>query len=149
MIAQLFNDNYKEMVKVSYNKLRNMQVAEDTVQDTFRIAQEWKEELLLMDYSREWLYKVLQNRISQEFRARKNFAEAFSKFKNELIVKLQTKKRQLPDSISNLTKDEFNLLKMVFSDGYSIKMVANELGISKEACRKRIQRAKDKVRNYE
>ena len=43
---------------------------------------------------------------------------------------------------------EYKLLKRIALDKYTILEAAQELGISVEACKKRVQRAKKKLRNH-
>ena len=46
-----------------------------------------------------------------------------------------------------LGEDEFSLLKMLVLDKYTILEAAQHLGISVEACKKRIQRTKKKLKS--
>lgn len=45
-----------------------------------------------------------------------------------------------------ISEEEFRLLKMIVFEKYSVSEAAEELGIGVEACKKRIQRAKMKLR---
>ena len=135
------------MLKFAYSKLHDVSASEDLVQDTFTLAYEKFEELQTHPDPQKWLYGVMRNKIKHELRARARFASALGKLERELLTAHPVDGDHWRDILKGLTKDEFDLLKLIYVDGYHCREVADKLNITYDACRKRVQTAKDNLRN--
>lgn len=131
------------------NAIGNHAQAEEAVQDTFSIACSNVEKLLNSDNPNGWLMNVLKNVINN---TRKKQARLFkmviTAISLEDIVIVTPGELDNVDLIySDLLKpEEFELLKKIVIDRYSMLEAAEELGISVEACKKRVQRTKKKLK---
>ena len=148
-IEKLYCSELKKLIRAANLKLRNYQTAEDMAQDVFVLAQEKREALMSHPEPERWLLNVLRKKLMHEFRAR-------SKFMGALIeLEARARSEEFADNefkselFDCLTEEEIEMLKLIWVDGYTIRMVAEKLGIKYETCRRRIQRAKDKIRDCE
>jgi len=123
--------------------------AEEAVQETFRIACTKPEDVLGSINPVGWLVKTLKNVISNMRRtqARLNRMIMSSIPYQDIIVEAPDKAENIDTMYSDLLKpEEYELLKKIVVNQYSVLDAANELGISVEACKKRVQRAKNKLK---
>lgn len=140
-----YQELYGPMVVYASCVLNDRTLAEEAVQDTFCIFCTKADTVLLHENPQGWLMRTLQNVIRNMQRHRAVM--------NRLIMQsLQTEdmKELLvydEEDVSLLYEDltahkDFQLLKRVVLDGYTILGAAEEQGISVEACKKRVQRMK-------
>lgn len=129
--------------------LENEAIAEEAVQETFRIACQKPEELYSSPNPKGWVMNVLKYVISN---IRKNQITA----KRILGEYLQLQAQFLQSANDSLDVnllfhdiaplEEFQMVKEMALDGKTYLELSQELGISIEACRKRMQRARDLLR---
>ena len=156
LIERLFKTMYNRLLDYAANALKDNALAEEAVQDTFRIACAKVGDLITSDNPHGWLMNTLKNAIRniRKSRARNN------KLQLLLLTKLTQEGGQLiaEDDYAALEADmeymqaigakNHNLIKKVVLQGYTIVEVSEELGISAEACKKRVQRAKAMLKEY-
>ncbi|MGN1031100.1 MAG: RNA polymerase sigma factor [Butyricicoccaceae bacterium] len=144
-IRRLYLEMYDLLLAYAYSVLKNYALAEEAVQDTFRIACAKADQLLASPNPQGWLKNTLKYVLlnMQHSRARLN------NLMIELIQSDQWKAQGKCDEedvdvlYSDLSQDEnFQLLKEIILKQRSMLEVAQQLGISVEACKKRVQRAK-------
>ncbi len=131
------------------NSLDNESLAEEAVQETFRIACTKPEEFLGSSNPKGWLVKTLKNVINniRRSQARLNRMLMSAIPLEDVIVEATDKSEYIDIMYSDLIKkEEYELLKKIVVNQYSIFDIAQELGISVEACKKRVQRAKMKLK---
>lgn len=146
LISQLYNDMYNKLVMSAYIRLRNYQAAEDIVQDVFALAQEKRDNLLIHPNPGGWLFDVLKKKLLHELRAMTRFKAMQGKLEAGLTAELPAETGTVPDRFDHLTETEYNLLKSIYIEGSTIRMVAEKLGLSYETCRRYVQRTKDKIK---
>ena len=158
IIAQLYREMYRKLVVYAENAL-NDSLAEEAVQDTFRIACSKYDELMNSSNPQGWLMNTLKNVIRNIRKEQANLNKYFvmtmalddEEFMEVCAVGTDVHKR-LEDTEVDLmysdllTEEEYRLLTLIVRYRYSILEAALEFGINIETCKKRIQRVKKKLR---
>lgn len=148
-IEQLYLELYDRLRIYACTALENEALAEEAVQETFRTACMKPEELYQSPNPRGWLYQTLKNTIRNTQKTRANAKRFLTDFTatrgcdiacSEDRIRLETIYGELSCS------EEFRLLKEFAVDGMSHLEMATKRGISVEACKKRVQRAKEFLR---
>lgn len=140
-IEALFRENFEPLYRCANRMLRSPPLAEEAVQEAFLIAVTKYEEMQASGNPTGWLYRTVCNVVQNQRRARQRGSE--------LVLRLLSEQETHADEgvFTDLTEDEdFRLIRRVTLEGYSVRETAEELGISVEACKKRIQRAKVRLR---
>lgn len=148
-IEQLYLELYERLRIYACTALENEALAEEAVQETFRTACMKPEELCQSPNPRGWLYQTLKNTIWNTKRTRSNAKRFLTEYTvmhgrdgaySEDQIGLETTYGNLSDL------EEFQLLREFAVDGKSHLEMATKRGISVEACKKRVQRAKEFLR---
>ena len=150
-IARLYKEMYGNLYTYAYSILRERELSEELVQETFRIACDKPIELLSSENPKGWLMNTLKNVIGNAKRRRVTMAKYIAGAEAVDIDQLEA-----PDPGGNIdllysdliSEEEFRLVKRVAVDRYTVLEAAEELGISVETCKKRVQRAKAKLRKH-
>lgn len=143
-IEQLYLEMYDILYYRAQAALRSNVLAEEAVQETFRIACGKPEELLYSPNPKGWLVNVMKHLLSNMQRkqqrtqevlrlAELRFVKPFEDVTDQLTLDLLYGK--LADT------DGFRLL-LELSEGRSVREMAAARGITDSNCKKRIQRAK-------
>lgn len=148
-IDRMFRDMYHSLYAYAYGILSNQHMAEESVQETFRVACVRPGELTTSPKPRGWLMEVLKNVLRNAQRKRAMLEKYIASLDSVDLERLAG-----PDCGNDVdlmysdlvTPAEFYLLKRVDIEGYTMLEMSEELGISVEACKKRAQRARDKMR---
>lgn len=149
IIEQLYLEMYDLLLSYARSSLETDALAEEAVQDTFQIACIKPEKLCRSPNPKGWLLNTLKNVISNTKRARDNAnwlltdflsAQSSARAVSEDTIQLELIYEDWADS------DAFQLIKEMAIDGKSILEMAQKRGISLDACKKRIQRAKEVLR---
>ena len=148
-IARLYKEMYNKLYTYAHAVLQEKELSEELVQETFKIACGKPSEPLTSPNPQGWLMKALKNTMKNARRKRATMAKYIVPAEAVDIDQLT-----VPDPGDNidlmysglLSEEEFQLVKWVAVDRYTMLEAAEELGISEEACKKRVQRAKEKMR---
>lgn len=148
-IARLYKEMYNQLHTYAYGILRDRELSEDLVQETFQTACGKPSKLLSSANPRGWLMETLKNVMKNARRRRATMAKYIVPAETVDIERIVS-----PDPGDNvdllysglLSEEEFQLVKRVAVDRYTMLEAAEELGISEDACKKRVQRAKEKLR---
>lgn len=127
------------------NVVGNKWLAEEAVQEAFRIACSRPDAVMSSENPNGWMIITLKNVIRNIERSTAN--------QNKLVAKIISRSNiddrtdnYVDSEYANLISDpDFILLKRIVYKQYSMLEAATKLGISVEACRKRVQRAKSKM----
>lgn len=132
-----------------YSKIlfENPSIAEETVQETFIIACLNYKKLTASPNPEGWIMNTHKN-------VCRNFQKTNNRYLKRIIsldeIPLSSQYTEdLYDEnavVSFVTAEDFIILKKIILDGYSHKDLAEELGISIDACKKRFQRAKQRFK---
>ncbi len=149
LIDRMYLEMHDLLFEYACAHLENEAVAEEAVQETFRIACQKPEDLSGSPNPKGWVMNVLKNVISN---TRKNQSTA----KRILGEYLQLEAQFLQSSNDSLdvnllfhdiaSLEEFQMVKEMALEGKTYLELSQEWGISIDACRKRMQRARDLLR---
>lgn len=142
-IVKLYQEMYGRMLAYASSVLGDRNLAEEAVQDTFCIFCAKAEAALPHENPQGWLMRTLQYvmRNMQRHRAAANRLIMKSlqvEHLEELLVYDEEDVDLLYGDLA--ARADFQLLKRVVLDGCTMLEAAEEVGITVEACKKRIQR---------
>jgi len=148
-IKVLYTEMYSSLLAYAQSKLNDRTLAEEAVQDTFRIACAKADKFLFCSNPKGWLFNTLKNVIKNKVRSRaylKNIVVTSFELDENVIFE-DSDVLDVDFIFSDLTNiEDYKLLKKITLEKYSMMEAANEIGISVEACKKRVQRAKKKLK---
>lgn len=145
-IEELYIDMYDLLMSYAISSLEKESLAEEAVQEAFRIACMKPDALISSPNPRGWIINTLKFTIANQKRNRdaatRVLAAYMSSMEPELVISQD--KVRLEILYENVAgSDEFQLLKEMAVDGRSHLEMAEKRGISVSACKKRVQRAKE------
>ena len=148
-IDRLYLQMYPMLFEYARSVMPNDVLAEEAVQETFVIACQKPDALLGSPNPPGWLVVTLKHVISNTRRKQ----QAAQSLLEDYIANRKAELTAANDPISPellygdiARTEEFRLLKELAVDGRSYQQMARSRGISLEACRKRVQRAKEILR---
>lgn len=148
MLEDLFGKTYMSLVMYAYSALQNKELAEEFAQDAFSVACVKINELEESPNRQGWLMNTLKHMI-------RNYRHTLAVRKKIVgnVSDIDSIEVGVKDSISFdvsyhgvLSDDDFLLLKFTVQYDFTVEEAALLMGISKHACAKRLQRAKEKLR---
>ena len=147
-IEELYHEMFEKMKIYAGCSLENKALAEEAVQETFRIACQKPEALCSSNNPQGWLFETLKNTIRNMKSSR-----ATAKRIVEQYLVTQVKEISFTEDKVNLNilyeniadTEEFKLLSEMAIEGKSHEEMAKARGITVSACKKRVQRAKEKL----
>lgn len=145
---RLYCENMPQMLQLAYRVLRDREAAEDVVQNTF-VTLLLKQDEVQSKYANPvgWLYVTLRNQIGNEMqRAKYRIHQPIEDVEGQTVDVDSMDKLEfaLPDGLSEADKE---LLLLVFEQRRTYEEIAEKYGISVLACRTRVFRAKNRVKN--
>ena len=145
-LARLYRETFRPLYAYALSVLRDQSLAEEAVQETFFIACAKSEAFLESPNLRGWLTLTVRNVTRNlKMRERKRAGQvSLSDMLEEPVgeADVSLKPELLYDSY--VSEEEFALLSRVAIDGYTMLEASEQFGISVEAFKKRVQRAKKK-----
>ena len=147
-IEEFYLEMYDRLFIYARSALDNESLAEEAIQETFRIVCMKPEDLRSSPNPKGWIVNTLKYTIQNMKRSRDkanvlltqylaaNSSVAFSEDRISLEVTYENVARS----------EEFSLIKEMAVDGRSHLEMAQSRGISVAACKKRVQRAKEFLR---
>lgn len=148
-IEQLYLEMYEKMLAYANSIFIEDGLAEEAVQETFRIACQKPDQLCDSENPRGWLVNTLKFTLRNMKRSRENGQQLLSRYlalQTEAVAFSVDKVRLevMYEDVADL--EEFKLVKEMAIDGKSHLEMAQKRGISVVACKKRMQRAKEILR---
>ena len=148
-IERLYLLMYERLYVYARCTIENDSLAEEAVQETFRIACQKPEALCSSKKPEGWLINALKYVMSNMERSRMTA----NRILKEYMLSQASDLTVLEDGVkleilygSMAEMDEFKLIKEMAVDGKSQLEMAQARHISLDACKKRVQRAKEKLR---
>ena len=145
-LEQMYREMYPTLYAYALRILKDRALAEEAVQDTFCIACAKREQALSNPKPRGWLMLTLKHVMQNMLRAQR---------KVQRLLFLTAGEEQPMEGPELLDVDvlfgdvsdseDFRLLKRLALEQYTIAELAQDLGISVEACKKRVQRARKRL----
>lgn len=149
MIDELYREMFEKMKVYACCSLDNEALAEEAVQETFRIACQKPEQLCESANPRGWLVQTLKYTINNIKRNRETAKRIMEKYLMTQIDDFTFSEDRIDFHIlyENVADtEELKLLAEMAIEGKSHLEMANSRGISVSACKKRVQRAKEALR---
>ena len=149
LIETLYRTHYRRLYLYAKAVLGDPHLGEEAVQDTFHIACGRVRELRRSSNPAGWLMVTLKNVLRNMERSRSSLYSAMkSSLPYEESVLGGVLDEENIDILYSgiLSEEDFRLLKRIVLDGWSYLDAAQELSITVDACRKRVQRSKEKIR---
>lgn len=143
-IKVLYQELYQSLLQIAFFYLQNRSLAEEAVQEAFRIAVEKIDDLLSSPNPSGWLALTTRNSAKNLLRQE----QAYQRLLMKSIMLHNENYFEIDDFLSietmrpTITKtEEYQLLKLFVYDGLSSLEVAERLGITVNACRIKKSRA--------
>ena len=148
---ELYQNNYGALFGYAYHLGIGREAAEDYVQDAFLTALRHIEDVKSSPNPRGYLQQVLKNVIGYQLRCMRyavNLRKKLQEREPPLAPEEPVGDHLPPEMLFSgaVSDEELRLLIRFYLEGWSQKELAGELGISLNACKKRIQRAKERLR---
>lgn len=148
-ISRLYQEMYGRMFTYATSILNDRTLAEEAVQDAFCILCIKVDEVIEKENPNGWLMRVLQNVMRNMNRQRTTMNRLIMtslQVENleEILVYDEENVDILYGDVS--ARADFQLLKRVVLDNYSMLEAAEEFGITVDACKKQVQRMKQFLR---
>lgn len=145
-IEDLYLQMYEKLFVYARSSLENDALAEEAVQDTFRIACQKADALCESKNPNGWLFNTLKYVISNALRSRANAKRILMDYLTTNINDISISNDQIDLNVlyEDVADTEgFKLLREMALEGKSYLEMAQKRGITVLACRKRVQRAKE------
>ena len=145
-IGELYLEMYEKLMVYARVNLDSESLAEEAVQETFRIACQKPESICSSFNPQGWLVNTLKNTIrnmkSSQATARR-IVETYmmAQLKELSVTEDRISVNVLYENVADL--EEFKLLSEMSIEGRSHEEMAKARGITISACKKRVQRAKE------
>lgn len=149
-IDSLYREIAPLLMRIALANIKNVSQAEEIVQDTFRIACTKIDVIIASPNPKGWLMNTLRYVISDFQRAEVRYYRFLFKLANSqqakdvyyMEIPLETEYEDIAQSA------DFLLLKRLYLEHMSILEIAKADNITVEACKKRIQRARKRLKKY-
>ena len=147
-IAALYLELFDQLKAYAKPSLGSAAAAEEAVQETFRIACQKPDALCNSPNPQGWLYLTLKNTIRNILKSRataKRIIEQYlaTRIEEILLSENQIDLQVLYEDLADT--EEFKILSELAIGFKSHKEMADARGITVAACKKRVQRAKEKL----
>ncbi len=160
LLSDIFKSEYSNLIAVlsSYYGLKDLELAEDIVSDTFLRAMKTWSYKGIPEYPKAWLRKVAQNLMFEHFRRKKTFMEKITpelEARTQQIGEIEITDKIIEDSQLHmmfvLCDNELNdgsqiCLALRILCGFSIEEIAMALLSNKETINKKLYRAKKTIK---
>jgi len=144
-LERLIKEMHDLLVNYANVRLKDYSSACDVVQETYLAAQKNINKLMDSKNLQGWLIETLKFKILHEKRAKARFLLLTQKIAQDVSIDKSHVDMYEYDISETLMEDEYEILRILYIEGYSIKEAAAKFGITYEACKKRVQTAKRRL----
>lgn len=145
-LEPLYYSEYERLLNVAYRKTRNQEAAQDFVQETFLLAIFHQDELVKHPKPEAWLMLTLRNLIANRQRMQSNRTVSLEEAAGVPEPAAEAPLSELLPA--QLKPEDREILILRFEQQLMYKEMSQQLGISEDACRKRVLRAVNKCRKF-
>lgn len=148
-IEELYVEMFDMLLIYASASLEEPALAEEAVQETFQVACQKPMQLLSSENPKGWLVNTLKYTICNMKRRRDSARQLLAKYliSQTKDIAISEDNLRLDLMYENIAEtDEFQILRQMAIEGKSHLEMATERGISISACKKRVQRAKEKLK---
>lgn len=148
IIEELYQEMYDKLMVYACLNLDSESLAEEAVQETFHIACQKPDSICDSITPQGWLVNTLKNTVRNMKRSRANAKRILETYmmaqlREFSITEDRIDLKVLYENVADL--EEFKLLSEMAIEGRSHEEMARSRNISISACKKRVQRAKEKL----
>ena len=148
-IERLYLQLYPLLFEYARSSLSSDSLAEEAVQDTFRIVCQKPEAMINSPNPEGWIMNTLKNVLKNTIRnqniSRRILLDYFASNINDITVTNDRVGLEiLYEDVADL--EEFKMVKAMALEGKSYLEMSQDFGVSMAACRKRMQRARETLR---
>lgn len=156
-IQKIFDEMQGVLFGFSIKYLKNEDLAMDAIQETYLTICDKADAMMQSPNPKGYVFKTLNNKIRNEI---KKIAKANKRFAYQIYYNGEGEpepiENQIPDTAScfvdaeysdAVKAEDYKLIKLIDIEGYSVVEAARVLGIDNETCKKRIQRARKRMRD--
>lgn len=145
-IEQLYTAMFSRLYGVALAALRDESFAEEAVQDTFRIACSKPEAVISSPNPEGWLMNTLKH-VLMKIRSQraKDNAYILPMLKEHESIS-ETAQSRSCEILSLIKEEDRQVLVLMVLKGMTLLETSKQLGISLEACKKRSQRARKRLK---
>ena len=144
-LTSLYLEMYELLVNLAYLQFHSRALAEEAAQETFCIACRRPEAALCGPNPQGWLVTTLKYVVRNMKRLLAVRDRYMSKTPEQSADAPVYDDYSVVDYADLLTDAEYRLFRRIAVDRYTMKEAAYELGISEEACKKRVQRIRARL----
>lgn len=147
-IEVFYLEMYEQLFIYAQNALKNESLAEEAIQEAFRIVCTKPEDLLSSPNPKGWIINTLKYTMQNMRRNRDRTNALLNQYLATYTSDAFSEDRiPLEVTYENVAhSEEFRLIKEMAVEGKSHLEMAQSRGISVDACKKRVQRAKEFLR---
>lgn len=148
-LFQTLYDAYAEKIQTwAYRQTGDMERSKDIMQETFIVL--WVKMNKIAEYEklRAWLFRVARNEILHAYRDMQQDAQIFTEFDETAISEIGYEPdldlmEMLPPS---MPVEDKRMLHMRYAECRPVKAIADEYGISESACKMRLKRLRNEIK---
>lgn len=147
-LEQSFQETARALAGYAYASVKDWEVAAELVQSVYVVACKKIEDLMKSENPKGWLFQTMKYKIYEHERAVQKNVQLICKIMEQTSNYPRYAEMELDLDIlyeSDTTKEELSLLKRFYIEGETMREIAAADGISVEACKKRIQRARKRL----
>lgn len=145
-LEQMYREMYPTLYAYALRILKDHTLAEEAIQDTFCIACAKREQALSNPKPQGWIMLTLKHVMQNMLRTQRKLQKLLFLTAGEEEPMESPELLDVDVLFSNVSDSEdFRLLKRIALEQCSIVELAQDLGISVEACKKRVQRARKRL----
>lgn len=146
-LTALYEKEYEKLYHFALLRLKDHHRSEEIVQDTFLAAHIKGDLFKTHENPAGWLMDTLKNKLKHELRAKQRVTNLLIKMSGQAENVTYMPSFEGNDIEAKLAEDERRLLHIVYIEGYSTKEAAKSLGMSYPACRKKLQRLRERLKD--
>lgn len=148
-LEQTYKSCFRGLYIFAYSKLKSPELAEEAVQETFRIACDKGGDFLAVTNKMGWLVEVLRRVVMEIQRQRAKDMELMAVMSSLSPEALRTRDPEQVESLyGNYMQDpDFQILVRFSVYGDSVAAIARSRGLTVSAVKKRLERARKKFRD--
>ncbi|WP_295744593.1 RNA polymerase sigma factor [uncultured Oscillibacter sp.] len=146
-VEQLYKEMYPALYIYALRVLEEAALAEESIQDTFCIACAKREQFLSSTDPKRWIMCTLKYVCQNTLRTQAKWRKLLLSLDAGGHLTSKTPELMSVDVLfCDLSgSEDFQLLKRIALDRCTVLEMAEELGISVESCKKRVQRARKRL----
>lgn len=146
VIASLYEAHRKSLCKAAFSRLGDYCLSEEAVQETFIIALRFREKLYNCKEPLGWLYRALQFAVLEIRRRENRYASHHIPIEDIPFAMLAKQDYYSEIETGTAVCREMQLLWEHYCCGYTIREMSFHYAISTGACKMRLKRARDTMR---